>query len=129
YVSQLTDPDGTVLSFDYDQTNGTNTTRLRSVTSSRGYALLLEYSGQFVTKACVLNLTLQTKPSNNVCPVPGTQAAATYSYTTFGGRSRLASVSDPSSAVWGFGYSGTASSFAMSFIRPNETSPWLINTV
>ena len=128
YVSQVTAPDGAVLNFGYDQTTGTNTTRLRSVTSSRGYALLLEYSGQFVTKACVLNLTLQTKPSNNVCPA-SPQATATYGYATFSGQTRLASATDPSNATWSFGYSGVLSNFTMTFTRPGEASPWLTNTL
>ncbi|HTU12227.1 MAG TPA: hypothetical protein VMG08_15155 [Allosphingosinicella sp.] len=128
YVSQVTEPDGTVLDFEYDQTTGTNTTRLRSVTSSRGYALLLEYSGQAVSKVCVLNLTLQTKPGSNVCPV-GAQATTTYSYTTFGGQARLASATDPSNATWSFGYTGTPAYGTMTFTRPGEGSPWLTNTL
>lgn len=127
YASQITEPDGTVLSFDYDNTGSANTTRLRSVTSSRGYALLLEYSGQLVTKACVLNLTLQTKPTSNDCPA-GAQATATYGYTTFLSRSRLASVVDPSGATWSFAYSGVATNFTMSFTRPGDNAPWLTNT-
>ena len=84
--------DGTRLSFDYDNAGG-NATRLRTVTSCRGYALLLEYSGNLVVKACVLNLALTTKPGNNVCPsgVP----TATYAYGTVGGQTRLATATDP----------------------------------
>ncbi|WP_204348946.1 hypothetical protein, partial [Klebsiella pneumoniae] len=57
YASQIVEPDGTVLKFEYDQLpgGGVNTTRLRSVSSNRGYALLFEYSGTSVSKACVLN--------------------------------------------------------------------------
>lgn len=47
YPSQVTYPDGTRLDLEYEgPTPGTpNTTRLRSVVSTRGYALLLEYGG------------------------------------------------------------------------------------
>jgi YD repeat-containing protein len=128
YVSRITDPDGTVLNFDYDQTNGTNTARLRSVTSSRGYALLLEYSGQLVVKACVLNLALQTKPANNICPA-GAQATASYGYTSFGGQQRLASATDPANAAWTFSYGGAPALFTMGFTRPGDAAPWLTNTV
>ena len=90
--------------------------------------LLLEYAGQFVTKACVLNLALQTKPGNNVCPASA-QATATYGYTSFGGRQRLASATDPANAASTFTYSGTPGAFSMGFVRPGDTSPWLVNFV
>jgi YD repeat-containing protein len=128
YVSQITEPDGTVLNFEYDNTGGANTSRLRGVTSSRGYALLLEYSGPVVVKACVLNLTLQTKPASNVCP-GSAQATATYGYTSFWGQSRLASAVDPANATWTFGYSGVPGNFAMTFTRPGQGSPWLTNNI
>jgi RHS repeat-associated protein len=118
FVSQIIQPDGTELSFDYENP-GVNATRLRSVTSSRGYALLLEYSGNFVVKACLLNLTQAPKPGNNVCPagVP----TATYAYSG----SRLASATDASNATSGFTYAGAL----MGFVRPGETTPWLINDI
>ena len=122
YVSQLTRADGTVLTFQYD-TNGTgvNKARLRSITSSRGHALLLEYSGMQVVKACALNLALTAKPATNVCPaaVP----TATYAYDTAAGETRLASVTDPGGAAWGF--VNTANSIG--FVNPGESSPWLTN--
>lgn len=122
YVSQVTRPDGTVLTFDYDTSGGAHAARLRTVTSSRGYALILEHSSGLVSKACVLNLSLQVVPSNHLCP-PSAQATASYSYTTYGGASVLASATDPGGAVWGFAYGmGT-----MSFFNPNETTPRLIN--
>ncbi len=124
YVSEITEPDGTRLTFDYDLPGGANTTRLRSVTSSRGYALLFEYSGAFVTRACVLNLTLAQKPSNNVCPT-GAQAAATYAYDTLWGAVRLTAATGVDGATSGFAYgNGT-----IGFVRPGETAPWLTNAV
>jgi len=128
YVSQLTQPDGTRLDFVYDNQGAANTTRLRAVTSSRGYALLLEYSGALVTKACVLNLAVTPKPANNVCPA-GAQATVTYGYASVGGASRLASASDPTGAVWGFTYSGAPPNVTMGYVRPGDVSPWLTNTI
>ena len=65
FVSQITEPDGTVLTFDYAASgSGGGTARLRSVTSSRGYALLFEGSGNRVTKACVVNLALAPLPAS-----------------------------------------------------------------
>jgi RHS repeat-associated protein len=122
YVSQVTEADGTRLDFEYDNP-GSNGTRLRSVTSSRGYALLLEYSGVLVVKACLLNLTLAPKPADNVCPA-GAQATATYAYTTVpGGGPALASATDPAGAVWGFDYAPGS----VAFRRPGEAAPWLTN--
>lgn len=70
YVSEMVEPDGTRYVFDYassgEATGGS--ARLRRVTSSRGYALLLEGSGHLVTKACVLNLALAPVPADGLCP-------------------------------------------------------------
>lgn len=121
YVSQVTRPDGTKLDFTYENSGSTNTTRLRAVTSSRGYALLFEYSGMQVTKACLLNLASIVKPASNICPagVP----TGTYTYETVSGAQRLLSFADPAGAVWGF--VNTANS--MGFVKPGASSPWLTN--
>jgi YD repeat-containing protein len=125
HVSYVIQPDATRLDFGYDNLGSANTTRLRSVTSSRGYALLFEYSGAQVVKACVLNLAVAPKPANNVCP-GGAAATASYAYTNVSGAPRLASATDPAGAVWGFTYPNAA---AMGFVRPGEGSPWLSNTL
>jgi RHS repeat-associated protein len=118
YASRIVEADGTRLDLEYDNP-GANATRLRSVTSSRGYALVFQYSGNLVVKTCVFNLAVAPKPLDNVCPagVP----TATYAYSG----SRLASATDASNAAWGFTYAGAN----MSFVRPGETSPWLTNTI
>lgn len=123
YVSRITQADGTRLDFEYDNAGG-NATRLLSVTSNRGYALLLEYSGSLVTKACTLNLAVTTKPGNNLCPgnAPG---VATYTYESVGGNSRLASATDASGGAWGFVNTTTS----QGFVRPGESTPWLTNTI
>ncbi|HEY0311444.1 MAG TPA: hypothetical protein VGC56_03020 [Allosphingosinicella sp.] len=120
YVSQLTRADGTVLNFEYDRPGGTNTTRLRSVTSSRGYAMLLEYSGAYVVKSCVLNLAAATKPASNLCPAGA--PAASYTFGTANSRTVLTSATDPTGAVWGFTYGA-----GMGFVKPGQTTPWLVN--
>jgi hypothetical protein len=132
YPSHLIYPDGTQLTFEYDSlTPGTpNTTRLRSVVSSRGYALLLEYSGVGagplnITKACVLNLTLAPKPSNNTCPTSAL-GTSTYTYTNLLGM-RLASATDAANGTWSYGYVQTSGGIDMSFTRPGENDPWLTN--
>ena len=122
YVSQLTRPDGTVLSFDYDSLGTGNSTRLRSVTSSRGYALVLEYGGGVtVAKACVLNFATTAKPAGNICPAGA--ATATYSYDVGGGTTRLKSVTDPNQATWTF-VNGQGT---IGFVKPGQAAPWLTN--
>lgn len=122
YVSQVTQADGTRLSFNYDNAGG-NATRLRSVVSNRGYALLFEYSGQLIAKSCVLNLAVAPKPSDDVCPAGA--PTSTYSYDTNAGDVRLASATDPSGGVWGF----VNASGSQGFVRPGETTPWLTNAI
>src|SRR5690349_202321 len=57
FIERLTEPDGTVYAFDYAASNSANgvggTMRLTRVTSSRGYALVLEGTENRVTRACV----------------------------------------------------------------------------
>jgi len=126
YVSHVTEADGTRYDFGYDATGGNNTTRLRRVTSNRGHALLLEYDGALVVKACVLNLTLAPAPAANVCPA-GAQATSTYGYTTVqtgsGTRTRLATAVEPGGAAWTF----VNAPNTIGFRRPGEATPWLTN--
>lgn len=118
YVAQVTEADGTQLSFAYETPGGANTTRLKSVTSNRGYALLFEYGAAFVAKACLINLAVTTLPST--CPT-GAQAAASYTYSG----NKLATATDAAGGTWGFSY-GTN---AMGFVKPGASSPWLTNTI
>jgi YD repeat-containing protein len=126
YASQVTEPDGTRYTLSYAGAPG-GPKWLQRVVSSRGYALLFEGNGLGVSKACVLNLALTTLPSDNLCPtnVP----TANYTYVTSGSNVGLASATGPDNATssftytWGSGYPQT-----MSFIRPGETTPWLVNT-
>jgi YD repeat-containing protein len=151
YVSHIVLPDGTRFDFTYENpTPGVaNTTRLRRVTSTRGYALLLEYdaaSWNHVSKSCVFNLAISGLPANNICP-SNASATANYSYSGVGMARRLASVTDPLGAVSGFTYTPVANgNFAcpiasngtiygapatgtqMGFVRPGEATPWLNNS-
>ncbi|MEA3038900.1 MAG: hypothetical protein QOE79_1413 [Sphingomonadales bacterium] len=118
YVDHIVQADGTTLTFEYDNLGSANTTRLRSITSNRGYALLLEYSGALVSKACVLNLTQSVKPSNNVCPAG--VANATYGYDNVAGETRLASAVDAAGGTWGFVNAPNSTGF----VKPGQTTPW-----
>jgi hypothetical protein len=131
YVSEITYADGTRYTLQYENpTPGVaNTTRLRRVTSSRGYAMVLEYGAgadwNLVYKACVINLAYATAPANNVCPASalGT-VTCTYTTNAFGQR-WIASAVDANGATWGFGY---PSASTMTYTRPGEAAPWLTNT-
>lgn len=135
FVSYIVEPDGTRFDFEYETTTASvaNKTRLRSVTSSRGFALLFEYgangaSWNQVSKACILNLASIAKPTNNVCPVAA-PSTATYSYTGLDSRVVIASATMPDSTTESFGYSSIVpgSSFNMTFTKPGAGSPWMTN--
>src|SRR3569623_1965515 len=126
FVSQIVQPDGTTLSFDYTTTGGStgNLARLRKVTSSRGYALLLEGSGSLVTKACVHNLVVAPAPSGGRCPSGA--PTTTYSYASFS-RPSLASVTGPGPDTASFTYALSGATYTMGFIKPGQSSAWLTN--
>jgi len=126
YVSEITEVDGTRFTFAY--VSAGVGMRLTRVTSSRGFALLLEGSGPLVTKACLLNLAVTSAPASGLCPagVP----SATYSYT---GDNRIAAATGPDNATSSFQY-GTAAylnqmagSSTTGFVKPGYTTPWLTN--
>jgi RHS repeat-associated protein len=133
-IAQLTEPDGTVYTFDYVANGGAagGSERLRSVTSARGYALLFDMDQSYVARACVVNLTLGPLPAS--CAA-GAQASATYAYTSqtyaydpsspagFATR-RLAGATGPDDATASFTYGA-----GMGFLRPGESSPWQTLTV
>lgn len=135
FVSYIVEPDGTRFDFEYETTTlaVANQTRLRSVTSSRGFALLFEYgasgaSWNQVSRACVFNLGTLAMPANNACP--GTAlSTATYSYIGLDSRVVIASATAPDGATESFGYTSVVPnlSFAMAFTKPGHTMPWMTN--
>lgn len=131
YVSQITYPDGTDLSFEYDvaASGTTSATRLRSVTSSRGYLLIVEYDGdsKTVSKACTINLAYSLKPATFLCPADAV-ASSSYAYTTQG-ETLLASSTDASGGVSKYQYgSGSNGTRTIGFVKPGSSSPWLTNS-
>jgi YD repeat-containing protein len=134
YVEQIMRADGTVLGFSYDRPGGgSSPSRLRRITSNRGYALLFDYAGGStrVEKACVLNLAVAALPGGFGCPATGAQATATYDYVSFnaGAELRLSSATNAAGATSTFSYAGASPNIIMGFVRPGETSPWLVNTL
>jgi hypothetical protein len=126
YVSQIVDPDGTRLSFDYANDGGAGGAHLRAVTSSRGYLLLFEHlGGNLVSRACVINLAVTPRPADNLCPAGA--PAANYSYVVANGATRLASVASPSGRTSGFTYGSANGVATMGFVKPGATAPWLTN--
>lgn len=128
FASQITEPDGTVYTFDYVPSGSPagGSQRLARVTSSRGYALLLEGSGNRVTKACVLNLSLGPVPADGLCPA-NAAATSSYAYSSDGAfpvaTYRIVGATGPDNATSGFSYGAST----MAFVRPGESEPWLIN--
>jgi YD repeat-containing protein len=129
YASSITRPDGTRFDLTYAASGLStgNNSRLTRVTSSRGDVLILEGSGNVVTKACLINARNTTPPSANVCPQTAL-ATTTYSYTTTSPK-RLVTVVDPTNGQWGFTYAGSGSTFTMGFVNPGQSTPWLVNSV
>lgn len=131
YVSKVTQPDGTVYTLGYEYNSGAanNRARLTRITSSRGYVLMLEGSGNRVNKACALNAATAQPPAGVTCP-GSALATATYSYN---GDGRLTAVAGADGQLHQFTYSPIAgepaSSFNMAFIKPGYSTPWLTNTI
>jgi YD repeat-containing protein len=74
-IQDWTAPDGTRLDFNYDSSS-----RLHSVISNRGYAIIIEPSTTGSWKVCAVNLTQNVITATSSCPT-GVQSV-TYSYTT-----------------------------------------------
>ncbi|MGZ8334229.1 MAG: hypothetical protein ACXWUZ_13930, partial [Allosphingosinicella sp.] len=122
YVAEIVEVDGTRFTFSY--VSAGIGVRLARVTSSRGFALLLEGTGPLVTRACLINLALMAAPASGLCPagVP----AATYGFT---GDNRIATATGPDNAVSSFQY-GTGPAVGSSttgFVKPGYSAPWLTN--
>jgi RHS repeat-associated protein len=127
YVSEMLEPDGTRYSFQYAAVSGGtgNRQRLSRVTSSRGYALILEGGDRQVTRACVVNLAVASVPSGDPCPAGA--PTATYGYEPSG---RLAQAAPPGGGPSRFTYSAAPDQGGtMGFVKPGQTAPWLTNTI
>lgn len=136
YASQINYPDGTRLDLTYDDAGTANTARLRRVVNSRGFALLLDYGAagggwHHVGRACVINLALSPLPAfvsgSNACPT-NPLASSSYTYTSSAGGG-LASATDAAGGTWTYGYTQHTGYTDMSFTRPGESTPWLVNSI
>jgi RHS repeat-associated protein len=127
YVAEMTEPDGTRYVFDYAYAPGGsgNRARLVRVTSSLGYALILEGAGPRVDRACVVNLAVQPVPAGSPCPAGASSASYRY-----GADGRLAGATGPDGGESRFTYvQSSPSAWTMSFWKPGATAPWLTNTI
>jgi len=120
-ASEITEPDGAHYDFTYDMSG--NASRLRSVVSNRGYALLLEYNVSsyplLVSKACVLNLATTAMPDvTAVHSCPSGATSSTYSYSS----GLLHSFVDQG------GVSTLIGPHASAIYNPGEASPYVQNT-
>ena len=123
FVSEMIQPDGTRYDFQYVAVAGAgNRARLARVVSSRGYALLFEGSGNFVTRACLYNFAAAPAPAAGTPCTTAALATATYSYSG----NKLASVTSPGGGVSRFSYPAAGK---MAFIKPGYDHPWLTHTI
>lgn len=121
YVESSTEPDGTVYTFSYDLAPSGGAVRLRSVVSSRGYALLFEHvaSGVTISKVCALNLAQTPLPAisgETICPVGARSVTYTYNGANL------------SSFVDQGGVSTLIGPKASTLYRPGESSPYQTTT-
>lgn len=126
-AAKMVQPDGVTYQFEYDDpTPNSGDTRLRSVVSNYGYALLLEYAGtsERVQKACLLNLATQLLPSDKLCPagVP----TATYSYHANG---FLASATNALGHTYSYQstYTDYLAAYTVKYFLPGQAQPYLTN--
>lgn len=127
YASSLVRPDGLAYAFQYDDpSTNSGDTRLRSVTSNYGYALMFEYVGGSaqVQKACLLNLATHLMPGNGTCPegIP----TATYSYHANG---FLASATNALGHTFSYQntYTDYLSAYEVRHYLPGQSQPYLTN--
>ena len=126
FVDNIVRPDGTRIDLQYSGSF------VRSVTSSRGYALLIEGNGTHAAKACALNLSIVAKPADNMCP-SNAQATKSYSYAQNNG-TRLASITHAGSVQSGYTYATVNGVTTMGFIKPYATglpvpAPWVTHSL
>lgn len=110
-----------MYTFSYDLAPSGGTVRLRSVVSSRGYALLFEHvaSGVTISKVCALNLAQTPLPAisgETICPA----GARSVTYTYNG--ANLSSFVDQSGVATLIGPKASA------LYRPGESSPYQTTT-
>lgn len=105
-VRSWTMPNGVVLTYNYNSSS-----RLASIFSNRGYALLFEGTTRW-TKACAVNLTTTYVTSQSTCP-PGVQTVS-YTYTPDG--LELASATDSFGNTTSYSYVGAGTQKHLSCI-------------
>lgn len=127
YASTIEKPDGVRYQLSYDNL-GATTSRLRTIASNTGWAIVFEYISSgglpYISKACVLNLSAMTMPASPVCPagVP----TVTYQYSG----NFLSKVVDVLGAEWNFTttYTDAISDYDVSYYKPGYSTPYLVNT-
>lgn len=138
YASNINFPDGTQINLAYDTSSNR---QLRRITSSKGYAILLEYnaslSPRLVSRACTLNIAIKAAPSSSSCPT-NEDALATVNYTYTGYSTpnaplvpahRLASFTNAEGATYSYSYALVNGYTEMKFFKPGIATPWLTNTL
>ena len=122
----VTHPNGVTYAFSYDNGGPSSSQRLRRVTSSTGYQLILEYGGSgnqgHIVKACVFSAAAITPPSAHSCPAGA--RSASYTYSGF----RTASITDAAGATTTIVNNFTGGNASQSIYRPEAAQPFLVNS-
>lgn len=121
-MKHWTAPDGTRLDFTYD--SGV----LRSVISSRGYALLFPSAGTKWDKACAVNMATTYVTATSACPAGAQSVTFGYSTSPTHGGSLLTSVSDATGDATTYSYTGTGVDHLRCIKRPGQTTCQIENT-
>ncbi len=119
FADKLIKTDGTVYDLNYDASG----TKLVSVTSSRGFAIRFEYTGAFISKACIINLALDSQAQTAGC----TSGVPTVGYGYSG--SFLTSFTDVAGKVFSQSSSSQTSPRSISFYKPGIAVPEVTNTL
>jgi len=118
----VTHPNGVTYTLSRDNGGTSSGRRLRRVTSSTGYQLILEYgagaSKDYIVKACVFSAAAITPPSNHSCPAGARSVSYTYS------DNKIASITDAAGATATIVHNSTG----QSFYRPGAAQPFLTIT-
>lgn len=108
-VQKVVYADGLELNFSYDASGN-----VRTVISSRGEAIVLDYSNGVLVTACGYNMSLHSVTTSTTCSTFIPEAKVSYSYTTVAGRKYLQSATYRDNRVVTMSYvsvSGSAQAF------------------
>lgn len=141
YAASVTSADGTSFDLNYEAIspsaaggdNPHNTARLRSVVSNRGYGLVFNYTSPnsiFVSRVCAFNLAFN-RIATGACPADALTVSYSYPQRSDGTPplGDTISVTGVDGTISSYQFQIDSTGFAMAFIKPGQTVPWLVNYI